>query len=59
MEEGVASEAGDDLFLSVLQSSNSMRVVNFYRSTSPFNPCNSIQEIGFLDGSMWGLSYFS
>jgi hypothetical protein len=23
------------------------------------NPCNSIQEIGFADGSMWGLSHFS
>ena len=28
--DGVASEAGDDLFLSVLQSSNSVRVVDFY-----------------------------
>jgi Ca2+-binding RTX toxin-like protein len=55
----VASQDGDDLVLSILQSSDSMRVVDFYRSASPFNPCNSIQEIGFADGSKWGLSHFS
>ena len=55
----VSSQAGDDLVLSILQSSDSVRVVDFYRSASPFNPFNSIQEIGFADGSVWGLSHFS
>ena len=55
----VASQEGDDLVLSILQSSDSVRVVDFYRSASPLNPCNSIQEIGFADGSVWGLSHFS
>jgi len=55
----VASQEGDDLVLSILQSSDSLRVVDFYRSASPFNPFNSIQEIGFADGSVWGLSHFS
>ena len=54
----VATQEGDDLVLSILQSSDSLRVVDFYRSASPFNPYNSIQEIGFADGSVWGLSYF-
>ena len=55
----VASQAGDDLLLFIVQSTDSVRVVDFYRSASPFNPCNSIQEIGFADGSVWGLSHFS
>jgi Ca2+-binding RTX toxin-like protein len=54
-----ASREGDDLVLSILQSSDSVRVVDFYRSASPFNPFNSIQEMGFADGSVWGLSSFS
>jgi len=54
----VASQEGDDLVLSILQSSDSVRGVDFYRLASPFNPCNSIQEIGFADGSTWGLSHF-
>ena len=52
------SRVGDDLLLSIVQSSDSVRIVDFYRSASPFNPCNSIQEIGFADGAVWGLSYF-
>ena len=55
----VASQVGDDHLRSLLQSSDSVRVVDFYRSASPFNPFNSIQEIGFADGSVWGLSHFS
>ena len=55
----VVAQVGDDLVLSILQSSDSVRVVDFYRSASPFNPFNSIQEIGFADGSVWGLSHFS
>ena len=55
----VASQEGNDLVLSILQSSDSVRVLDFYRSANPFNPYNSIQEIGFADGSKWGLSHFS
>jgi Ca2+-binding RTX toxin-like protein len=54
----LASQSGTDLVLTILQSSDSVRVVDFYRSASPFNPYNSIQEIGFADGSVWGLSRF-
>ena len=54
----VESQEGDDLVLSILQSPDSVRVVDFYRSASLLNPCNSIQEIGFADGSTWGLSHF-
>ena len=54
----LASQSGADLVLTILQSSDSVRVVDFYRSASPFNPYNSIQEIGFADGSVWGLSRF-
>jgi Ca2+-binding RTX toxin-like protein len=53
-----ASKEGDDLFLTILQSSDSVRIVDFYRSNNPFNPYNSIQEIGFADGSKWGLNQF-
>ena len=55
----VVSQVGDDHLRSLLQSSDPVRVVDFYRSASPFNPFNSIKEIGFADGSVWGLSHFS
>ena len=54
----LASRAGEDLVLAILHTSDSVRVVDFYRSANPFNPYNSIQQIGFVDGSVWGLSDF-